>query len=226
MSYILEALKKSQRERALGEVPTIDSALPAGGMQRHTVAGGPWVAVAALVAGVALALAITWLWQWRATADETARPPAALAPPPDRVARAPEPQAIAVLPPTGDLPVRSAPAAVAKDRSSRTAAASVQPPAEPLRRAAEPRPTLLVEPDADAPFAPSLSELPADVRRAIGPMVLNVHVFSERTSERFVFINNRQYGEGDSLPDGLRLVRITPLGAVLSFEGVKFLISM
>lgn len=57
MSYILEALKKSQQERELGRVPTLD----AGGVfdeDRVTPARGPWVPVAVVLATVAMFLAL------------------------------------------------------------------------------------------------------------------------------------------------------------------------
>jgi general secretion pathway protein B len=56
MSYILEALKKSQEERELGQVPTLVAA-PISDPRRPT-RGNPWVLVAVGLAALALAVAI------------------------------------------------------------------------------------------------------------------------------------------------------------------------
>jgi general secretion pathway protein B len=53
---------------------------------------------------------------------------------------------------------------------------------------------------------------------------LELHAFSERPSERYVFINGRKYVEGERLPEGTQLVSITPTGAILSQYGQQFLL--
>jgi general secretion pathway protein B len=59
---------------------------------------------------------------------------------------------------------------------------------------------------------------------ALPRLRLELHAFSERASERYVFINGRKYVEGERLPEGTQLVTITPLGAVLSQYGQRFLL--
>ncbi|MEY6430938.1 general secretion pathway protein GspB [Thioalkalicoccus limnaeus] len=83
MSFILEALKKSQQERALGQVPRIDTGLlveePAGPRLN------PWVGLALGLAFVAVAIALVALW--RVVAQPTTAPsPSLTAPLPDAVA--------------------------------------------------------------------------------------------------------------------------------------------
>ena len=56
MSYILEALKKSQQERELGQVPTLDALAPA--PQRRPPHASPWGLATLIMAGLALALAL------------------------------------------------------------------------------------------------------------------------------------------------------------------------
>jgi general secretion pathway protein B len=56
MSYILEALKKSQQERELGQVPTLDALAPA--PQRRSPHVSPWGLATLIMAGLALALAL------------------------------------------------------------------------------------------------------------------------------------------------------------------------
>ena len=53
---------------------------------------------------------------------------------------------------------------------------------------------------------------------------LDLHVFAGRAEERFVMINMHKLREGDTLPEGVHVDSITPEGAVLSFNGTKFLL--
>ena len=56
MSYILEALKKSQQERELGQVPTLDTGPFAGA--RRSPRGSPWAPAALGLAGLAVVIAL------------------------------------------------------------------------------------------------------------------------------------------------------------------------
>jgi general secretion pathway protein B len=56
MSYILEALKKSQQERELGQVPTLEMGPFAGVRRPHR--GNPWALMALGLAGLAVAIAL------------------------------------------------------------------------------------------------------------------------------------------------------------------------
>ena len=49
-------------------------------------------------------------------------------------------------------------------------------------------------------------------------------VYSERAGEGMVFINGRKYTEGQTVEGGLTLEAITPDGAILSYEGQRFLL--
>ena len=52
---------------------------------------------------------------------------------------------------------------------------------------------------------------------------LDLHVFAAKPQDRFVMINMHKLHEGDSTPEGVHVDGITPEGAVLSKDGVKFL---
>ena len=56
MSYILEALKKSQQERELGHVPTLES--PAFAAEEHSARPNPWILVAVVLAALAVVIAL------------------------------------------------------------------------------------------------------------------------------------------------------------------------
>jgi general secretion pathway protein B len=53
---------------------------------------------------------------------------------------------------------------------------------------------------------------------------LDLHVFAARPRDRFVMINMHRVGEGDSLPNGAQVDSIRPDGVVLSYRGTRFLL--
>ena len=69
---------------------------------------------------------------------------------------------------------------------------------------------------------PEFSEMPDDFRRELPRLDINVHVYSEEVSERFVLIKMERYQEGDRLPAGVVIKRITEDGMVLTFQGRTF----
>ncbi len=55
-------------------------------------------------------------------------------------------------------------------------------------------------------------------------MTLDVLVYSERSAERMVFINSRKYVEGQRVDGRVLVEEITRGGAILSYEGQRFLL--
>jgi general secretion pathway protein B len=53
---------------------------------------------------------------------------------------------------------------------------------------------------------------------------LDIHVYSAKPAERFVFVNMRKYTEGQALKEGPTLERITSDGAILNQHGLRFLL--
>src|ERR1700722_19160281 len=68
---------------------------------------------------------------------------------------------------------------------------------------------------ADAATSPD-SHMPA--------LRVDVHVYAAKPEERFVLINMHRLHEGDSLPEGVRVESITPEGVVVSYQGAKFIL--
>ena len=71
----------------------------------------------------------------------------------------------------------------------------------------------------------ALSTFPADFIRKVQPLHLDFHVYSSDVSRRMVYINNREYIEGDRLKNSLIVVRIVPRGAVLQWNQQLFLLT-
>jgi general secretion pathway protein B len=55
-------------------------------------------------------------------------------------------------------------------------------------------------------------------------MHLDIHVYAAKPADRFVFVNMRKYTEGQALKEGPTLERITPDGAILNHQGLRFLL--
>ena len=69
---------------------------------------------------------------------------------------------------------------------------------------------------------PSADELAAS---GVPGLNLDLHVYAIRPAERLVFINSRQYREGDTLHEGPVVREITPGGVVLEYNGRDYLLT-
>jgi general secretion pathway protein B len=72
---------------------------------------------------------------------------------------------------------------------------------------------------------PSAEQLIASGAIPAQPLHLDIHVYSAAPAERFVFINMRKYAEGAELPEGAKIEEITRDGVVLSQAGQRFVLS-
>ena len=102
-------------------------------------------------------------------------------------------------------------------------------PAIPPEIKAKPAPKPIVklkpEPVKRDAIPASLSTFPADFIRKVQPLHLDFHVYSSDISRRMVYINNREYAEGDRVKNSLKVVRIVPQGAVMQWNQKAFLLT-
>jgi len=219
MSFILDALKKSESDRqrhsgpALFEVKVAPprSALPL------------WaVAVAALLV-VNLAIVMWMLWPHpaaRSADSSTAATRLAAQGPQAAAASTPAPPPLSLTAPAASpaapaLPPTPAVASGAGDNPDDYA-----PAAEP---AAAPSLSNRVR-RATADGVPLYQDAAATAGASIPQLRLDLHVFAQRPQDRFVMINMHKLREGDSLPEGVHVDSITPEGAVLSYGAARFLL--
>ncbi len=71
---------------------------------------------------------------------------------------------------------------------------------------------------------PAINEINLTGPDALPELHLDVHVYASRPTERFVYINMRKYHEGATLQEGPVLEHIRRDGAVLNFHGLRFLL--
>jgi general secretion pathway protein B len=230
MSFILDALKKSESDRQRQSGPALFEVKVA---PPHT--GLPlWaVAVAALLV-VNLAIVMWMLWRHPAArtteasmADTSTAAPAPQPAPPLPASAATEgPQAAAATPvpaPPPVSPATSPPAAAPALRPTPGAADNPDDYAPAAEPAAAPLLGSRVRRDT-VDGVPLYQDVAATPGARIPQLRLDLHVFAPHPQERFVMINMHKLREGDSLPEGVHVDSITPEGAVLSYSGARFLL--
>jgi general secretion pathway protein B len=223
VSYILDALRKLERERQ-PPAAAHDAALAAPPPPPRRSLVWPIVGGAALAVNVILIGLL--VWPTRAPQPTVAQdvaipaPSARTATPPPSVAAAParvpaEAPAVAAEPVATPAPPRPAPARVEHPPA---------PPAGPARSAPARRTTTTpVAPPAER-ASPAPATVAATVPAGAPRLKLEVLVYSEAASERFVFINGRKFTEGQRVDEGVVLERIQPDSAVLSYQDQKFVL--
>lgn len=75
-----------------------------------------------------------------------------------------------------------------------------------------------------APALPLYAQIAAAPGSDLPKLHLDLQVYAANPRKRFVMINMQKLRQGDSLADGVSVVRIRPDGVVLSFQGRKFLL--
>jgi general secretion pathway protein B len=232
VSFILDALRKSEHERQRSTVPGL-SHVPLA-TPRHALPG--WaIVVMGILAGTVLALGGAWWQSQRSLPAPPAGPPplAATATLPTPAVSAATTTAAAAPPPVAAGVVAAAPIPQATPPSA-PAAATLQSPAPALAAAVEQKRESLASAATAGlasprvtPSGPTLPSAAALNAQGIGvpPLTLELHAYSNSPSERFVFINGRKYREGERLAEGPEVVAIEPDGVVLSQQGQRFMLA-
>jgi general secretion pathway protein B len=253
MSFILDALRKSEHDRQRQTGPALVDA-PVAAPKPAT---NRW-ATAAIALLVVNLVAIGVLLLVRSNKE-----PAAAAPGTEQAAAAPttatpSPQASITQtlpePQVGPAPPPPAPRAapttapVAATRNSleqemsgyaptteAAAAAATPPPGPPAVRATRPG-TVVYESLPEAAPSPAYGAIDSATRNlprademaargSLPELRLELHVWSTKPQERFVFVNGRRYREGDATAEGATVEQITQDGVIMNAGGNRFLLS-
>jgi general secretion pathway protein B len=228
MSYILEALKKSQAERQLGELPSIHApqvqlhdGASSGAARRAPV----WLALGGVTLAVAAALLLWQPWQAGAAAPAVAPAVLAQAVPAPAPAVAPVTQAVPVPPAATAAPVHHA-RPVAEPPQERPGQAAPPPvaAAAPAPAPAVPAPAPAVPAPAPAgeESVPGMRDLPEPIQRQIPPIVIGGYIYSKNPADRLLLIDKVLRHEGEELAPGLVLEKLQPKAAIFSFKGYRY----
>lgn len=228
MSFILDALKKSETERQRGDAPALHEMKMA--PPRQGVATWLIVLAALLVINIVVLSVVLLRGNHAAPAavDAAAAPVTTPAP-------APAPAAIQPPPPVTTAVVTPAPEPAPVSPPPATVATQTPAPADDDAPAVEPpRSTFSATAPGGNPSVQATGgnsgELPTYQQVAAAPganlpeLALNLHSYSTNPADRFIFLNMTKLREGQSLPAGVRVETITPDGAVLSWQGTRFLL--
>jgi general secretion pathway protein B len=228
MSYILDALRKADADRARDAAAVPD--LYAQGDAADDGARAPsrglkWMLLA-LLALLLAGLAWAWLGATRvepARLAEPGRSPAPVAvqapPPAPSMPRAIE--APAVPPPPS--PLQSQPSAVLPPQAAPIVAGPSHMASAPAPSSARaPKPTSVASAASAAPPAVTLAELPADLRARLPALTVGGSVYSPAAASRIVILNGQVFREGDQPAEGLTVEQIGLKSTVLVFRGVRF----
>jgi general secretion pathway protein B len=229
MSFILDALRKSEHERQRQAEPGIAD-IRAGtrgrtGFPVWALALGALLLLNVIVVAVVVFRSNSTPAAAPAAAEEhvatTTVAAAAPAVAPSAATPAPAPPSTQTSTPLAPVPQQQLPAA----------APTQVPQAAPEAAPAEADPTLRPPPPAPVADLPdeSYENLPTlgDVQShgaTLPELHLDLHVYANRPADRFVFLNTRKYREGGKTPEGTTVERITPDGVVLNHHGVRFLL--
>jgi hypothetical protein len=240
MSFILDALKKSEVERQRQAVPGLMDTRPLPPRAKFPL----WAL--ALIALLVVNLGVLAVVMTRGGAPVGAAGDPRAAPVPEGTpapAAAPVPAAApaATASPPGlgtgavtaaqGLPGAAAMAPAATNAPAAGAAAAAADHFSPMDAA----------PPVYAPEIPPAQDDPGAARRsvragnsgsnstpgsepALADLHLDVHVYATKPSERFVYINMRKYREGATLAEGPVVERIRRDGVVLNYQGLRFVL--
>jgi len=238
MSFILDALKKSELERQRQAIPGLVET-PIG----RPKTGLPWWAIALGILLAVNLLAVTWMLlhnvltaasgpaaRSEPAAQTTASAPAGgggrpaehfspLDPAPEYAPEIPVPSTAprATMTPAPPPPAAGTPGVTAANVIAPSTTATGSHPHEPLLTDDDYRPS-------DNEVLPTINELSLSGSQALPELHLDVHVYATKPAERFVYINMRKYHEGATLEEGPVIERIRRDGVVLNYQGLRFLL--
>jgi general secretion pathway protein B len=217
MSFILDALKKSEIERQRQSMPGLMDAptsLRRGRLPLWAIILGSLLAINIVV------LVVVLMKNGAPSVASTSRhdtSPADAKPPAVEEHFSPLGRAPVYAP---EIPVPPAETSASSESAGHAIAQRAAP--HTLHR---PDPVLIDEEAADNDeVLPSINEINLTGAQALPEMHLDVHVYATKPSDRFVFINMRKYHEGNTLAEGPVLERIRRDGVVLNYQGVRFIL--
>jgi len=198
MSFILDALKKSETERQQQSSAEF-SAVPSGSGDSNSF---KWLWILALLLLVNVVVLVGILMRPDGVTDENAA-----------IGEAPPPQAQTAAP---SFEERVAAAKQNQPELTSAPAVEQQPRPEP----AASRPTTRLP----AARVLTIDEVRLNGTLQLTELHLDIHVYSDDPGERFVFINMAKHREQSRLEEGPVVVEIRPDGVVLEHQGTTFLL--
>ena len=221
MSYILDALKKSEQDRGHGSIPDVQTVHSSSlNYRSEKRAYWPYILITAVVLNL---LAITYfLIEKNTPSDKQAIEVPAV-----------EKQAVAehvLAAQDKTIETDSSNVEITKPAPELTTKPepAVTSPAEPVRNPVKKQAVIETSTSADSNTINSEStiidfhDLPESIKLQLPAIIVSAHVYSSNPAQRSIVINNNFMEEGDYVLDGLILIEITSNGAIFNFDGTMF----
>jgi len=230
MSYILDALKRSELQRNATRIPTV--AAPLGVLVESAQPGRVRWIVAAVVLVAAIATGLAWWFGWltfRHVAPSASVPAAGPAPSPvsaERPAVAPA-RVTQVAEQSDSLPKLKLAETIPQRRSEpgpvttgapKDKAASAKADLRGQENAATPLP---IPEKAGGAATVAYGDLPAAVRQILPKLAINGFASGDGGAA-MVIVDDKLLHEGDEVAPGVRIERILPDGVEFSYKGYRF----
>ncbi|MBF0559873.1 MAG: general secretion pathway protein GspB [Nitrospirae bacterium] len=202
MSYILDALKKSEQKRRQGTVPDLLTVHESPGEKPRKQPWGTYVVVSLLLVG---GLVSVWLYKVRPGVTLSAQVQVPAAPPqPVQVAVPVQtPATAAVVQPVQRETVPPVAARVPVRETERIVEA--REPRTPSKQ------TVMKE-----------SELPSAIQQELPRIDIAAHFYDADPAARIVSMRGNVLHEGQYVAAGLKLEKITPEGVILNYKDYRF----
>ncbi len=248
MSYILNALRKSEQERLAQQPDTVTGRILVN--QPQSLNKRSQLIILLIISNLIVGACFFWFLRKEtgtpspAVSQEVSAPekiqdkpaivpPTKMAPAPQAIIKKPEAASpsIAEIVASRKTLVPQQPATKADVEKN---PAPVQPKPDPIKQDKEPKsvvatqaePVIVAEKNPEPVAAnktiPFLFELPAEFRHSVPELKINVFVYSEQPAERFVVIDMQKYTVGEQIKDSITLKEIRSEGLVLEHSNRTF----
>jgi len=212
MSFILDALKKSEAERLRQDAPGF-SGVPVSAREKSAV---HWIWIVVVLVGINIIVLVVMFMKPDRLQESGAGNPAA-----ESASELPsEPASAASVPESVPQarPDQPRPAAMTTESFTPAVVNAAPQTAERLPGVASYQAPRITESYA------TFNDLRARGLLQLPDMHLDIHVYSSEPKDRFVFINMSKYKERATLDEGPVVMEITPDGVILEFRGTGFLL--
>ncbi|MEM9101961.1 MAG: general secretion pathway protein GspB [Pseudomonadota bacterium] len=225
MSYILDALRKSERERQRGNVPNLASEHRLDLVEQPKPPLWPWVLTGVILACTGIISYVFWPKSDKVVTPIVKAQPSTPSSEPVAAANTSEASAVVAMTSPGNvLPPLSNPRPVYPEltkkpsqppKAQRPETSSPVSPVQkaivaPTTQADIDIPDEIVKPSADSPLAiiPSINTLDDSVIDQIPAFEFSTHIYSSDSQKSFVIINGKMLSEKQMVTENMRLEKI------------------
>lgn len=226
MSYILDALKKSEQERGHGNAPSVQT-VHSSSINYHNDKKSLWPYILIFAVVLNLAAIIYFIIDKETAADRATKTESTAVRNAAVKKYTPEAASAGYRPPA----INVEPAPIEKNSSVKpvtlpTSATRATPKTDSIGRPDEnTAPVAITEEPYSAIVTTRVidyQDLDAAIKAQLPTITISAHIYSTNPVQRSIVINNNFLEEGEYIMDNLILHEITPNGAVLNYQGILF----